>query len=92
MPEETAATTKTKVIRLLIIDDDREDIEILQRYLSRLSNYTVEAEYVDAPEPALDKLCNQDFDLVLLDNGLGCGIMAVDVLRISNRKTLMFRL
>ena len=88
MPEETAATTKTKVIRLLIIDDDREDIEILQRYLSRLSNYTVEAEYVDAPEPALDKLCNQDFDLVLLDNGLGCGIMAVDVLSDFKQKDI----
>lgn len=72
--------TEKELIRVLVIDDDQEDAMILQRYLGNFHECTVETAYADSPEPALEKLGNECFDLILLDNRLSSGITASEVL------------
>jgi PAS domain S-box-containing protein len=72
---------KAENIRLLIIDDDREDALILQRYLGSFHSYAVKSEYTENLNSALDKLRGGNFDLVLLDNKLSSGLTAAEVLK-----------
>ncbi len=77
-----------KKIRVLIIDDDQGDAEILQRYLSRCRRPTVKSEYAEDLPQALEKLADRHFGLVFLDNRLGGGITARHVLESFHEKNI----
>ena len=79
---------KRENIRILIIDDDREDALIIQRHLEKFSGCTVETEYAENPQHALEKLAGARFDLIILDNRLGSGVTALDVLEDYNRRKI----
>jgi len=80
--------TKTRKIRVLIIDDDPEDVMILQRRLGSLSRFAVEAEHSENLEQALAKLAESAFHLIFLDNKLASGITAKDIITDFKKKKI----
>ncbi|MBW8035080.1 MAG: response regulator [Planctomycetes bacterium] len=70
-----------KAIRVLIVDDDREDAMIAGRYLDKFHECSAASEYAEDLDSALEHLANADFDIILLDNRLGSGIVARDILK-----------
>jgi PAS domain S-box-containing protein len=80
--------TQNKKIRVLVIDDDPEDAMILQRHLSVCDKYSVETEHSQDLEQALEKLGKSPFDLIFLDNKLGSGITARDIVKDLQKKKI----
>ena len=76
---DTAMIDK-KTIRILIVDDDREDALILQRHLKNFDEYAIETDYAEDLDAAMRCLESGDFDLILLDNRLGSGVTATESL------------
>jgi len=70
-----------KNIRILIIDDDREDAMILQRYLNQCQRYAVESKYAEDIHQARQMLAETSLDLIFLDNRLSGGMTAEKILR-----------
>lgn len=68
--------------RLLVVDDDESNRDLLSRRLRR-SGYEVEA--AEDGQHALDMLATRAFDLVLLDNMMP-GLSGIDVLRALREK------
>ncbi|MHC4216190.1 MAG: response regulator, partial [Planctomycetota bacterium] len=77
-----------EIIRVLIVDDDSEDAMIIQRYMEQFTGYMVETEHAENPHSALEKIADTDFDLIILDNRLGLGVTALDVLEDYNRRKI----
>ena len=69
-----------KNIQILIIEDDQEDAKILQHHLSRCRRCTAKSEHALDLAQALEKLNHRCFDLIFLDNRLGGGETARNVL------------
>jgi len=67
-------------IEMLIIDDNQDDAIILSRYLGRCDKHRIETGYAPDLQTALKKLNDRHFDLIFLDNTLGAGTSARDVL------------
>lgn len=63
-------------IKVLIIDDDEEDAELLQLYLGRCQRVAINSEQAADLNHTLAKLGEGHFDVILLDNRLGGGITA----------------
>ena len=82
LSNEKAAEKDT--IRILLIDDDYEDAMILQRRLSNLGQYSVESEHAEDLSSAMEKLYSDHFDLIFLDNRLGGGMTAKDIIENFN--------
>ena len=76
----TPQMIQEKVIRALIIEDCQSDAMILQRCLTQCQGETVETEHASDLQQALEVLADRQFDLIFLDNSLGGGITAKDVL------------
>ena len=68
------------LVHALIIDDSRDDARILQRHLSRCRRVMVETGYAADLQQALAKLAGEAVDIIFLDNRLGGGVTARDVL------------
>lgn len=60
-----------KNIRILIVDDSRDDALIVQRLLAHHTGHRIKTDSVEDLKGALDKLAKRDFDVVLLDDRLG---------------------
>jgi len=80
--------SERNVLRILIIDDDREDAAILQRYLSRFKEYTAKAKLAENLDQTVKLLAEQHFDIVFMDNTLGSGMTAKQVLEEFNKQNL----
>lgn len=74
--------------RLLVVDDDESNRDMLSRRLRR-SGYEVET--AEGGQHALDILAAHSFDLVLLDNMMP-GLSGIDVLRVLRQKYSASRL
>jgi putative two-component system response regulator len=59
-----------ETIRLLMIDDNLMDIEIVRQMLRQYPRAKFEVEYIHTTDKALEKLGDESFDLVLLDYNL----------------------
>lgn len=68
MPSSFFAEIQT--IRILLIEDDEEDAQILRKTLKEVRNPAYEIEWVPRMDKALDALKSGAFDLVLLDLSL----------------------
>jgi len=82
LSNEKAAEKETA--RILLIDDDYEDAMILQRRLSNLGQYSVQSEHAEDLSSAMEKLHGDHFDLIFLDNRLGAGMTAKDMIEKLN--------
>lgn len=78
--------SERNILQILIIDDDREDAAILQRHLSRFKEYTAKAKLAENLDQAVKLLAEQHFDIVFMDNRLGSGMTAKQVLEEFNKR------
>ncbi len=62
---------KLKSIRILMVDDDEDDFILVEDYLNEAYGDKAEVVWVDQYQAALDKLDNQNFDVILVDYMLG---------------------
>lgn len=58
-------------IRALVVEDDRADWLLARRFLSRIDGVRVEAHWAASYEAGLEALRQRNFDICLLDHGLG---------------------
>ncbi len=77
---------EAKSIQALIIDDDQEGAKILQRHLRLCRGAIVKSEHALNLAHALEKLNYRHFDLIFLDNRLGDGETARNVLENLHKK------
>lgn len=73
--------TQRESVRVLIVADTQADVVILQRHFKNCHRYNVKNEYATNMQNLWDKLSEEQFDLIFLDNRLTGGITALDVLR-----------
>ncbi len=57
-------------LRLLLIEDDPSDVELLLHTLRSTSLWDLKYEHVDTPEALLDALRRQEWDIVTTDNAM----------------------
>lgn len=76
-------------LRLLALDDDEGDIELLRRYLEMLSQYEVELVALSQPGHLLERICTEGVDVVFLDYMLGktTGLEVLQQLRAAGNIT-----
>lgn len=77
-----------KVVQALIIDDNRADAIILERYLGRCRGHRVKTGYAADLHQSLEKLAGEHFDLIFLDNRLGGGVTARSVLESFRKENI----
>lgn len=73
MPGQSAPSSffaEIQTIRILLVEDDEEDKELLARNLREIRNPAYEIEWVPRLDQALDILGRQAFDVILLDLSL----------------------
>jgi signal transduction histidine kinase/DNA-binding response OmpR family regulator len=70
-----------KTILILIIDDNYDDAAILERYVKGCKDFNIVVEHYADFNEALGKLAQGKFDLVFLDNRLGGGTTAKEVMK-----------
>ena len=75
------------MIKLLLVEDEEETRESLRQYLSRAFDCRIQE--ASSGEVALDKIKEDDFDLIILDIRLP-GLSGMDVLRQTKDKNLKF--
>lgn len=61
-------TTRLKVI---VLDDDEGDIELLRRYCELLPQFEVDLVTISQPGDLLERICTDEVDVVILDYMLG---------------------
>jgi serine phosphatase RsbU (regulator of sigma subunit) len=57
-------------IRVLLIEDDPDDVRLFQLYLAEDDGWRIELEHRPTLKTGIERLAEQDFDAVLLDLGL----------------------
>jgi len=77
-----------KDIHILIVDDSKDDTLIVQRLLTRHIGHHIKTDCAENLKSVLDKLAERNFAAVLLDNRLGAGITAKDVLENFNEQNI----
>ncbi len=70
----------TTELRVVAIDDDECDAQLLCRYLSRIQGWDVKFSAFTSSAPALDYLAEEDVDIVFVDYRLS-GETAIDILK-----------
>ncbi|MBU2869631.1 hybrid sensor histidine kinase/response regulator [Colwellia sp. E2M01] len=60
-----------KIARVLLVEDDEDDYILTSDYLSQLSSYQFEIDWVTSPKKALEQLSLNKHDICLLDYQLG---------------------
>ena len=62
---------KKEPVKLLLIDDDKEEYNLVRKYLKGAHSGPYEIEWVSTFEKAIDTIASSQFDLCLLDYNLG---------------------
>jgi len=73
---------------VLIIDDNQDDVEILQWHLNHCYTYDIKSENAVDVHHLWGKLSDSRFDIIFLDNRLGGGVTARNVLMDFHEKNI----
>lgn len=75
-----------RVIKILLIEDDEDDVLLTKEYLRDIENYTFEVTWEPDPEAARKKILKGQFDLFLIDYRLGSenGLELIKLIRNEN--------
>jgi len=88
-PKRATRKTENRAIRILILEKEPGSRMSLQRCLSGSSRYTVVTEHIANFVHALYRLCNERFNLILLDGDLNPEVAVIEVLQnLCQRKTI----
>ena len=68
-------------IRLLLVEDDDEDVMIFSRYVRRMRTYDVDLVRVSGVEEVNGALGDKGFDIIVSDLNLGAGLNGLDLLQ-----------
>lgn len=68
-------------LRVLLVEDDDEDVGIFRRYIAQLRDHQVSVARVASEEEARSRLASEHFDMVFLDLNLTSGGSGIDLLR-----------
>ncbi|MFH1481254.1 MAG: PAS domain S-box protein, partial [Pseudomonadota bacterium] len=68
-------------LRVLLVEDDPEDMTIFRRYAQCSTNYCFQVDHADMPDMMESFLSQQDYDLVFLDLRLGAAITGLELLK-----------
>ncbi|MBU0735231.1 MAG: response regulator, partial [Proteobacteria bacterium] len=68
-------------LRVLLVEDDPEDVTIFRRYAQCSTNYCFQVDHIDKPDMMESFLSQQDYDLVFLDQRLGGAITGLELLK-----------
>lgn len=68
-------------LRVLLVEDDDEDVGIFRRYIAQLRDHQVSVVRVASEEEARSRLASEHFDMVFLDLNLTSGGSGIDLLR-----------
>ena len=60
-----------QMIRVLLVEDDEDDVFLAQEYLRESEYYKFEVEWESNPQRAREKMLNNQYDVFLLDYRLG---------------------
>lgn len=69
-PVPSSFFAEIQTIRILLVEDDEEDMELLKRNLREIRNPAYEIEWAPRLDKALEVLGHQAFDVILLDLSL----------------------
>lgn len=61
----------TQLIKVLLIEDDEDDVFLAQEYLRESEYYRFEVEWEPNPQEAKQKILNRQYDVFLIDYRLG---------------------
>lgn len=67
-------------LRLLLVEDDTEDLEIFERMLSKIDGLEYDLEWRSSYAGAQETILNEEFDVIFMDYRLGDGT-GIDLLR-----------
>src|ERR1700722_16814043 len=70
-PASTEEIMATETIRVLLVEDDPDDYELIRKYISQIKNSHYEFTWASSYDTGLEKLSTSRFHLVLLDFRLG---------------------
>ncbi len=73
-------TDEKRSLRVLLVEDDPEDVAIFRRYVERLETGRVVMDHVTETGEALTRLAGGGFDLLFIDLNLGGGGNGMDLL------------
>ncbi|GGO65163.1 response regulator [Bowmanella pacifica] len=76
-----------KAARLLLVEDDEDDYILTSGYLRELPSYSFDIVWADSPQQALTRLCDESFDICLLDFQLGAE-NGLSVLKLAQQQGL----
>ncbi|MBL7102661.1 MAG: PAS domain S-box protein [Desulfobacteraceae bacterium] len=68
-------------LRVLLVEDDPEDMTIFRRYAQCSTNYCFQVDHADMPDMMESFLSQHDYDLVFLDQRLGGAITGLELLK-----------
>jgi hypothetical protein len=63
--------SKEKIIKILLVDDDRADYTLFKYFLKHISVLRIELDYTSSYDEALKQLLSNDYDLCFVDYSLG---------------------
>jgi len=72
-------------IKVLIIEDDEGDAELICRFLSKAENIYFDTERVDLMSTGVDLLAKNNFDVILSDLGLPDSVGVETLVKLHNR-------
>lgn len=58
-------------IRVLLVEDDEDDVVLAKEYLSESEYYRFKVDWIANPQQAREKMVNEQFDIFLIDYRLG---------------------
>jgi PAS domain S-box-containing protein len=62
---------KKPVVKVLLVEDDEDDVLLAREYLSESANFQFEIAWEPKPETAREKMVNHEYDIFLIDYRLG---------------------
>ena len=85
MQEREINTDDKPHIKVLIIEDDEGDAELICRFLSKAENIYFDTERVDLMSTGVDLLAKNNFDVILSDLGLPDSVGVETLVKLHNR-------
>ena len=79
---------KEWIIKVLIIDDDEDDVLLVREYLTQSESFQFDVTWEPDPTRAQEKMLHGDFDVFLVDYRLG-SVSGLDLIKFATAKAVL---